>query len=148
MCMYYLFLILNLLVCTMKGFDHTCAKHTKHFKAELRVRNKASLQPIVPQIAVKVKGNYNRLNKQDIKTGPLKDALKNQVNIVLLWCHSKLFTHRSNLEHMDMIKDKGGLSRIIIKSSKYSNWPWNSDGSHNYHRFCKYYNWRYYFVSF
>lgn len=40
-----------------------------------------------------------------------------------------------------MIKNKRGLSGIISKSSKYSNWPWNSDGSHNYHRFCKYYNW-------
>lgn len=72
----------------MKGFGHTCVKHAEHFKAEFRVRNKASLQPTVPQIAVKVKGNYNRLNKQDIKTGPLKQALKYQVNIVLLWCHS------------------------------------------------------------
>lgn len=45
----------------------------KKKKAEIRVRNQLSIvftAHKVPQTAVKIKGNYRRLNKQDIKTGP------------------------------------------------------------------------------
>lgn len=44
----------------------------KKKEAEIRDRNQLSIvftAHRVPQTAVKIKGNYSRLNKQDIKTG-------------------------------------------------------------------------------